>query len=126
MTSNQISDLQGKAKVVPVADAPGTQKEKLSRWAELVRAYPDRLTLFSNLEHWDQPMLEKPLDAYLSAFSLAAADVKFKAAGLLSCTAAAMMRFFNIRQDQLHEFSCDCGGAISNTDMARRIEGIAA
>lgn len=124
MTSNQISDLEGKAKVVPVEDRPMTQKEKLLHWAELVRATPGHLALFSNLERWTPEMLEQE---YLcnTAFSVAANDAKFRAAGLLSNAAASVMKFFNISQEDLHEFSCDCGGEITNVSMAQRIERLA-
>ncbi len=35
-------------------------------------------------------------------------------------------RFFELSKSDLHEFSCDCGGVITNEEMARRVENIAA
>jgi hypothetical protein len=36
------------------------------------------------------------------------------------------MHFFELSQHELHEFSCDCGGVITNDEMAKRINTLAA
>jgi hypothetical protein len=50
----------------------------------------------------------------------------FKSVGLNGpATVQGAMNFFELTQDELHEFSCDCGGRISNSMMADRITAIA-
>jgi len=103
-----------------------TRREKLMRFASLVRASPAaRLYMFSNLEHM-HPSELTGLRHPVSAFALAAADGIFKDAGLASDTVLDAQKFFELTRAELHEFSCDCGGQITNRDMADRIERIAA
>ena len=103
-----------------------TRKEKLLRLAELVRSAPDYLRIFHGMERWRPVSLVQSLAGYgPSAFTIAAADPVFKAAGIGGANAADFMKFFEISQDELHEFSCDCGGQILNGDMANRITRLA-
>lgn len=104
-----------------------TRKEKLLRWAAQVRCHPNAMMIFHNMECWDEGLLQKQLTevyAAPSAFGIAANDPVFKAAGIKGSSAADAMQFFELSQHDLHEFSCDCGGAISNHQMADRIEGL--
>ena len=111
--------------------APMTRSEKLRHWAGLVRNYRGRyhLILFHGLEYLTPQQLRDarmPSD-HPSAFGLAAADPKFRQQGLSSSPSVTeIMGFFELSQDQLHEFACDCGGHVSNGEMARRIDGLAA
>jgi hypothetical protein len=121
-----------KPKVVPEAM---TRREKLQRWADIVRPYKGHLSMFHLLEHQraaDLPKIGDPL----SAFHLAGADqvlqdqgikadIPGRIFGTSTTSAAEVMRFFELSQAQLHEFSCDCGGIVSAALMADRIEGIA-
>lgn len=131
MNSRSISDLnlEGAATVVPVPvpvkDAPMTKREKLIHWAEIVRVSPFQICLFSNLEHWTPDMLAQPYPQYNSAFTVAANDSKFQIEGLADSSPAASMKFFDLSQTDLHTFSCNCGGHMSNRDMASRIEKLA-
>lgn len=104
-----------------------TRKEKLLRWAELVMKQPHNLPIFHGLEYWNDDMLTRPMCANFgpNVFSLANADPVFKAAGLKGDSVRDSMEFFELTQDELHEFSCDCGGAITNTMMSDRITSIA-
>lgn len=103
---------------------PMTRREKLLRFAEIVRAASKDFLIFSNLERYTPLQLANASD-HRSAFAAAAADNILKDAGLTGQTAADAMKFFELDQTELHAFSCDCGGAISNTDMAYRIETLA-
>ena len=119
LTSAELASL-------PVALPVLTKREKLFRLAHLIRhcGYPS-LYMFSNLEHrpdFDLPMLQHPT----SAFTLAAQDGILKDAGLAGPTVADAKKFFQLSTDELHAFSCDCGGALSNEQMARRVELLAA
>lgn len=100
-----------------------TRKEKLIRWAELARNHTNAFALVHLLEHWRDEKLNHPLPN--TPMDLAASDPVFQAAGLQRSSAAATVNFFELKQNELHAFSCDCGGAISNTDMANRIEHLA-
>lgn len=110
-----------------------TRKEKLLRWAGLVRAQPQQMYLFHMLENWSREALHLPMQKFFgptnvlvpNVFSLAAADPVFKATGLKADSVAASMEFFNLSQEDIHAFSCNCGGFITNHDMAGRIEKMA-
>jgi hypothetical protein len=101
-----------------------TKREKLLRFARIVREAPTQFIIFSNLEY-KNPVQLSQCDHPASAFAAAAADKTLQNAGLTGPSAADAMRFFELNQDDLHAFSCDCGGVITNEDMARRIERIA-
>lgn len=121
-----------KPKVVPAAM---TRREKLQRWADIVRSHTGVLSLFHLLEHRAASDLAQ-IGGPSSAFHLAGADpvlqdqgikadITGRIFGTSTTSAAEVMRFFEVSQAQLHEFSCDCGGNVSATQMADRIEGIA-
>jgi hypothetical protein len=102
-----------------------TKRDKLMRLAHLVRACPHSVFMFSNVEH--MTIAEKRMSGHPnSAFSLAANDMILKDAGMQGSSVADGERFFELSRDELHAFSCDCGGHIGNERMARRIELIAA
>ena len=116
------------AELLVSAPAPMTRREKLLRWAGLVRQSKIALVLYSNLEHWSQDRLEHAViqkgDA--TAFELATADPVFQSQGLASETnLPKLMTFFEIGQEELHGFACDCGGMIDRQTMADRIEALA-
>jgi hypothetical protein len=59
-------------------------------------------------------------------FAIASTDPVFNQDGLPhGANLPTFMGYFEITQRQLHEFSCDCGGHISNEEMSRRIERLA-
>lgn len=104
-----------------------TRRDKLLRWAKLVREAPGYLCLYSNLEHFTKKQLAGIyVKESSTAFGLAVADPLFKGAGLRSnASVADCMDFFEVTQKQLHEFSCDCGGRITNKEMSYRIQELA-
>lgn len=103
-----------------------TRREKILRWAAIIREHREPLRLFHNLEHWHAPQLTMELSQYgHSAFSLAAEDSVFKAAGLHGSSVKAATEFFDLSRNDLHSFACDCGGLISNTQMAERLTRMA-
>jgi hypothetical protein len=109
---------------VVIKPAPMTRRAKLMRWAMIVRKAKDPFVIFHNLEHYPQVQLAGIYHPG-SAFAAAAADPILKDAGLQGETALDAMQFFELSQHELHEFSCNCGGVISNGEMANRIERIA-
>ena len=103
-----------------------SKRERLFRFAHLIRNSPiSPLVIFSNIEHMSAADL-RSVRHECSAFSLAARDPILKEAGLKSDTVAEAQKFFELSRDDLHQFSCDCGGHITNEQMARRVEAIAA
>lgn len=114
---------------VPVAKPTMTRAEKLRHWASLVRTskYPC-LGLYHRLEHMTLTHLAHA-SIHVSAptaFGVALGDPKFAEQGFSGgSTIKGAMDFFELSQAELHEFSCDCGGAITNADMADRIERLA-
>lgn len=101
-----------------------TKKEKLLRWAELVREHRYNICLYSNLEY----MTKSQRDTFMvtpehrTAFSVAIEDPTFKEQGLTSHTLSNVLKFFDLSVAEAHAFSCDCGGTISNKEQAARIE----
>lgn len=117
----------------PAAPAAMSRREKLMLWASVIRSAPNGFVIFHNLEHYRPDELVKcghALSAFHAALNAPAlqeqglnADMNYGDTKTVSATEA--MRFFELKQSELHEFSCDCGGSISREDMARRIEGLA-
>ena len=100
-----------------------TRKERLAHWAALVRYCPCYLYLFSNMEYWPDVHLDASVMTSCSSFELAANDPTFQKMGI-GHTFRSIMNFFSLTKEQLHAFSCDCGGSISNSTMANRIEAM--
>jgi hypothetical protein len=101
-----------------------TRPEKLLRFAAIVRSAKQHFHLYHNLEGYHPEQLGS-IGINGSAFDAAAADPILRDAGADLHTVADAQRFFELSQHELHEFSCDCGGAITNNDMADRIEKLA-
>lgn len=117
-----------------------SRRQKLERWADLISKHENDVTLVDRLEDWDDEELNRPLaemqwnrlcgrryesEYYKdTAFQIAADDPMFREAGLID-TVASAMNFFDLTQSELHEFTCNCGGQISNSKMARRIRNFA-
>lgn len=134
---NQLVDPQTLISAIPLPAPAMTRYEKLMRWAKIVREQKEPMRIFHLLERWSQAELDQ--DSYFidgsNAFAVAMADSVFAENGLKPTTGhlsgvptgsvGQVMRFMELTQQQLHEFSCDCGGAISNTEMADRIERLA-
>jgi len=105
-----------------------TRIEKLRHWSGLVRSYKGVLQLYDGLEYWQGPQLLNKIIAngQRTAFALAVGDPAFQAQGLENpASLQGIMQFFEVTQPQLHSFSCNCGGEISNEDQAARIDRLA-
>jgi hypothetical protein len=117
----EVSDL---VSAVPIKMA---RREKLLRWAELVRKTYNGLHLYHNLEYMTRGQLAsiRPFDSG-SALDVAVRNPEFQAQGLSrDSNIQEVLDFFELTQPQAHAFSCDCGGDISNEEQARRIERLA-
>jgi len=107
------------------AAPPATKRQKLMRFANIIRSGPRcPLYLFINLEYRDAGEW-KYLSHPGSPFALAAQDNVLYAAGLRSGSVGDAQRFFELSREELAEFSCVCGGRITNDEMADRVERIA-
>lgn len=102
-----------------------TRKERLLYLAALVEKTENHVPLYHNLEHCSQELLDRSPAAAIpgSVFALAADDPHLKAAGVGDMI-GKQMKFFELDKAELHEFSCDCGGSISNKQMASRITAL--
>jgi len=108
-----------------LATPSATKRQRLQRFADVIRSGPPRpLYLFINLEYRDAGEW-KYLSHPGSPFALAAQDSVMYAAGLRSGSVGDAQRFFELSREELTEFSCVCGGSISGSEMAERIERIA-
>lgn len=101
-----------------------TRREKLQRFAKIVRESNSQFFIFHQLEYLQPGMLESANHSQ-SAFHAAATDPILADAGLKDGTVGSAMKFFELGREDLHEFSCNCGGHITNSMMADRIDKIA-
>ncbi len=125
---NQLVDETAILSAMPI---PVSRKDRLREWARSVRECGHSVALLSNLEHLNPDHHVMPLGALYgigtftrSAFGLAAANPAFREQGYQGETLKDAMGFFELTQDQLHQFACDCGGSLSNEEMARRIDNL--
>lgn len=107
-----------------------TRRERLRRWADLIRNIRGcPIYIYHRLEYETDQYLNDPRAVltgdYPNAFTIALKDPVLQAEGLKGGSIADVQKFMELTKEQLHEFSCDCGGHISNDEMARRIERIA-
>lgn len=122
LSSDEVAELERSFSVetLPVM----TRREKLLRFAQVVRNAGGGFVIYSNLEYQSDVVLAQ-YSHPCSAFAAAVRDPVLNAAGLKGDSVLDAKRFFELSTEQLHEFSCDCGGAISNEQMADRIEYLA-
>jgi hypothetical protein len=99
---------------------PMSRDDKLERWASLIESSSEPVFIFHDLEYRSQHELDRLADAH-SAFALAAGDKVLREAGLTGGKVGEGMRFFELSKRDVHAFSCNCGGQISNRTMAKRI-----
>jgi hypothetical protein len=116
-----------------------SRRDKLLLWAGMIRASDRPLALYHLLERYTESQLKEARIAAhdQSAFGIAISSPAFQAAGLPTKASGILgsgpktsslhevKGFFELSQGELHDFSCDCGGSISNDEMAKRIERIA-
>jgi len=104
-----------------------SRAEKLTHWAGLVRAYQGPLGLYHMLEHpvrvAEHPRMNVMCDQ--TALGVAGRDPVLTEQGFTDKTVTGAMKFFDLSLEDLHAFSCNCGGEIGNSDQANRIERIA-
>jgi hypothetical protein len=101
-----------------------SKHDKLMRFAQLVRLSSRPCGLYHRLECYTQKELEA-IGFGFSAFAIAAADPVLRDAGFTGVSVADAIGFFELTLDEVHTFSCDCGGELSNRQMADGIEKLA-
>ena len=114
---------------IPIV-GPMTKRAKLQRLAHIARLQSGwfksaaAFRIYHDLELYTDDEYNS-ISTNGSVFALANADPVLTKAGYAGESLGDVKRFFELTRDDLHEFSCDCGGAITNRDMADRIESIA-
>lgn len=126
LTQDEISQCMSPVIIEPKVM---TRHEKLMRLAKVVGNHSEGIYIFHRLEYYSQHELNHTVHL-LSAFQLALGDQELREAGLKpdieeAISVGAAQTFFELSKEDLHAFSCDCGGAITNATMAARIEKIA-
>lgn len=101
-----------------------TRVEKLERWATLLERYKFGIVMAHNLEFLSQNMRDAASWG-ASPMGVAAADSVFQDAGLKGETIKDVKDFFEISDEDVHAFSCNCGGVQTGAQMAGRIRAIA-
>lgn len=100
-----------------------TRAKKLERWATLLAKTP-LVWMAHNLEYLRQDVRDGHQWVH-SPMSVAAADPVFKDAGLAGDTIKDVKDFFEITDEDVHAFTCNCGGTQTGEQMASRIRNIA-
>lgn len=118
----QLSSAEVAEMATPVP--PMSKKDKLMRLAQIVRKSSFHFYLYHLLER-QTPETWAETSISGSAFDVAARDPILQDAGFAGNTIADAKKFFELTREELHEFSCDCGGQLTNANMADRIEKIA-
>src|SRR5882672_10066000 len=101
-----------------------TRVEKLTRWASLLRKATHPIYMGHSIEYLPADTRNQTTWAY-SPMYVAANDPVFQDAGLKDATIGEAKRFFEITDEQVHAFTCNCGGVQSGKQMATRIETFA-
>lgn len=123
--NKMLSTVEFEREVATAIKPVMSRKEKLLHFAKIVREHPGPLALYNGLEHWTEAQMKAcAARGHNTALALASTDPSFEEQGIGE-TVHSIEEFFELSQNDLHAFSCDCGGAITNEDMARRIENIA-
>lgn len=105
-----------------VAAPTMTRNDKLERWASVVEKYQHYLIQFDRLEH-RTPVERERCSQPGSALDLASQDPVLKDAGLTGGTVGEVKKFFELSDQQIHEFSCNCDGSHSSQVVSSRIRG---
>lgn len=128
---------------------PMTRRDKLLRLAEVARrgrpsilknalariglwgeTYENQWYIFHRIEYVRPVEALENYFSILSVFDAALKDPVLYDAGLRpdqgkSVSVLRAMQFFELTQAQMHPLSCDCGGLITNAEMAFHIEKMA-
>jgi hypothetical protein len=110
---------------IPGASVIMSRQERLFRFAKVVSKHEGPIYIYHRLEFVPPDDYRKLPKHPHSPFGIAYADPILKAAGLEGPGVDHAAKFFELNPVDLHSFSCDCGGAISGTEMAARIEHVA-
>lgn len=116
------AEVEALNKASPVKEM--TRVEKLTRWAELLRKCGHAIYLGDRIEYLS-PEARDATEWMCSPMSVAAADPVLTDAGLKNGTIGEAKRFFEITDEDVHAFSCNCGGHQTGANMASRIDAIA-
>lgn len=131
LTTQEIADLSSPVKLDTRIDPPAvapvmSRRDKLLHWADIILASTmNPLALYHGIEHRSEAEYFDIAVHPHTAFALALADPLFRANGLTGSSIGDIKKFMELDRAELHAFSCDCGGHISNRSMADRIIAIA-
>lgn len=123
LSAAELAEIKTKHPVRPM-----TKQEKLLAWADLIDRFEGWVWMYSNLEHWREEHLADPEYGVncraVTAVTLACRHEPFQAEGIGESVSSAL-KFFELTKEELHQFSCDCGGRIDNKTQALAIRSIA-
>lgn len=118
------TELKALEAAFPVTELKLTRRQKLERFAELVEKSQRECGLMHGLEYYTDYQLSTTGTAG-TALNLVVTDDVFAKDGLKGRTVKDVRDYLELTTPDLHEFSCDCGGSISNAKQAERIRNLA-
>jgi hypothetical protein len=132
---NKIVDAEAILSAVPL-EKPAPQKmtrtEKLMHLASIVRKREKTVRIYHRLEYIPAERLAAPITCVGSEtiFGIAAMDPILREQGFVgdengNISTRQIMDFFEVTQNELHEFSCDCGGQRTSAQIANAIDRLA-
>jgi hypothetical protein len=109
-----------------------TRRERLTRWASLIRASNRPLMMFHNLEHTtlrdrQEWRVNFTCNCCVNAMGLVVKDQKFREEGELNDFSSVqdVMDYMGLTLEEVHEFSCDCNTSLTNLGQAEVVEALA-
>jgi len=113
---------------LPLQAAPVmSRKERLLRWAEILKAVDQRVLQPLKFVEFYAPRERRRLRADQSPLDLACADPVLRAAGLRGDTLGEAQAFFGLSDQESHFLLCDCHwrGRMTGAAAAKRIRAVA-
>ena len=125
MEHRTLQQLQNVAELHPreSRSLPGTKRERLNRWAEVLERDPNRqLTMLIGAEH-RAPSQRDRMACKDSPMAVAFEDPVLRTAGLEDASYGAARRFFHLADWELHGIVCSCchGPTARAKSIARRV-----
>jgi hypothetical protein len=126
MQPRSIAALRRDARVMPIAPAPMSRRQRLERWADLLMRDPGR-PLMPMLRTEGLRLIDRRALRHLdSPMAVAYADPVLRAQGLRDDSFGATVDFFDLTERAAHDLLCDCGyhGTMTAASTAYRIDVI--
>lgn len=120
----ELKALETAFPVVEPTPVKMTRRQKLLRFADLIEKSAGTFALFHLLEYMgDATLMCHGVQG--SALELVGRDPVFQKDGMKGSSVLEVKNYLGLSTEELHEFSCNCGGDIGKREMAERVRRLA-